>query len=440
MRTCFLLLAILCCQAAVRGMEVSADRPSVLHTLTHDPEAKCLDGTPGAYYFRPSPANSTDSDKWLIYLMGGGVCTGKENCYQRSLTRLGSSALWPHLSQNNPQGPLSTNCTINPDFCNYNHVHVIYCDGMIYTGNQNNVVMYGNHTLYYRGSRIWKGVIDHLAMTTSFSSASTVLLTGCSAGGLATFLHGDQIAARIRSHVTGLKKIRSMPISGFFLRQPNADYLPVLEMLTSELIASCNGTDQLNGLCRDRVTQSASDVCTFPEFVFSGSTLPTFALNSKTDAWQVMCTLLGAPTATGFGCGSVQPTASCLGNGSPTAAFNNCTVQQMLPILWYQDTFLNRVWAVDGFHRPGSGSFISSCFTHCEASEDYYWYNLAIDGVTMQQAVSRWWNDENPATSSANHTYIDCARPYAAPYNCNPTCHPPAGTTTSQPVPHDWLF
>lgn len=62
-----------------------------------DPDAKCLDGSPPALYIH----QGSETDKFLIFLEGGGFCQGEsqaeviEQCYQRSKTLLGSSNLWP---------------------------------------------------------------------------------------------------------------------------------------------------------------------------------------------------------------------------------------------------------------------------------------------------------------------------------------------------------
>ena len=53
--------------------------------------AKCLDGTPGAFYLNANPGNNT----WIIYLNGGGECTDVASCTGRSKTELGSSTLLP---------------------------------------------------------------------------------------------------------------------------------------------------------------------------------------------------------------------------------------------------------------------------------------------------------------------------------------------------------
>lgn len=65
-----------------------------------DPDALCLDGTPGAYYL-----SKKDPTKVILYFEGGGWCgagnlaSTLESCYQRSKGGLGSSASYPNTIQ-----------------------------------------------------------------------------------------------------------------------------------------------------------------------------------------------------------------------------------------------------------------------------------------------------------------------------------------------------
>lgn len=68
-----------------------------------------------------------------MYLEGGGYCADLEDCFQRSKTYLGSSTQWPLSMELN--GFLSDNSAVNPDFYNWNIVKVMYCDGMVYSGD-----------------------------------------------------------------------------------------------------------------------------------------------------------------------------------------------------------------------------------------------------------------------------------------------------------------
>ncbi|CAI7843250.1 unnamed protein product, partial [Closterium sp. NIES-54] len=55
--------------------------------------AKCLDGSPPGYYFRPGAA--AGRLRWHIYLPGGAWCVTPADCSARAGTRLGSSKSFP---------------------------------------------------------------------------------------------------------------------------------------------------------------------------------------------------------------------------------------------------------------------------------------------------------------------------------------------------------
>ena len=67
--------------------------------------------------------------------------------------------------------------------------------------------------LYVRGQRIWEEAIQHL-LSMGMSSADQVLLTACSAGGLAAILHCDQFSAFFAGRNTTVKCLAD---AGLFL-------------------------------------------------------------------------------------------------------------------------------------------------------------------------------------------------------------------------------
>ena len=86
----------------------------------------CLDGSPAGYYFRPGTGSG--ASKWIIYLRGGNWCFDLQSCFDRSMQTRGSTKYWPKTEQFD--GILSDDKVLNPDFHNWNFIHVIYCDGM----------------------------------------------------------------------------------------------------------------------------------------------------------------------------------------------------------------------------------------------------------------------------------------------------------------------
>ena len=121
-----------------------------LHLLndTESTGAVCLDGTPAGFYYSPA-ANAGASKSWQIYFQGGGWCYDEMDCYGRSKNNLGSSKNWPTSASLN--GIVSSDCKVNPDFCNFHRVWLAYCDGNSFSGNRDEPVVVQGKKLFFRG-------------------------------------------------------------------------------------------------------------------------------------------------------------------------------------------------------------------------------------------------------------------------------------------------
>lgn len=74
--------------------------------------------------------------------------------------------------------------------------------------------------LYFRGKAVLDAVLDDLEARFSALSASTdFVLTGTSAGGLATYLHATHVRSRLHTGAF----MAAMPDAGFFLDHPTVD-------------------------------------------------------------------------------------------------------------------------------------------------------------------------------------------------------------------------
>ena len=121
MRSSLLVCALFCLLAAADAQPKPMKLVSLADT---DPGAVCLDGSPGTFYF--SAATQDHSNDWLIFFQGGGWCYSEADCLQRSVGGpLGSSKSL--LDNSNPglSGLNSLDCQSNPDFCNFNVVHLV---------------------------------------------------------------------------------------------------------------------------------------------------------------------------------------------------------------------------------------------------------------------------------------------------------------------------
>ena len=87
-----------------------------------------------------------------------------------------------------------------------------YCDGGSQTGNVSDAVpVPGGGQVYYRGARIVRALIAELIANTTVNlgAATDVVISGCSAGGLSTFLHAPKWQAALPA-----AKVVAMPDSG----------------------------------------------------------------------------------------------------------------------------------------------------------------------------------------------------------------------------------
>jgi len=170
--------------------------------------SRCLDGSNGGYYFQAA-TKAGDKNKWVFFMEGGGVCIDEPSCMQRAGTDLGSSSHWSstfsgwELERN----VLGSNSSINP-FASWNHVYVRYCSGDAHTGMRKEAMESG---LYTAGHLILVGILEHLRNTTMLSSATHVLVSGESAGGIGTFSNADFFSSEFPSAV-----VKASPQSGLY--------------------------------------------------------------------------------------------------------------------------------------------------------------------------------------------------------------------------------
>lgn len=185
--------------------------------VLEDKQALCLDGTQGAYYiWKGDPA------KVLMFFEGGGWCGDNdfsstlENCYQRSKSDLGSSAKYG-ATQSFGEGILSDDA--NNIFRNWTRIFLKYCDGSGHQGTKSSPVLYKGAQIYFRGQNVTLGQFDSVDKQVGiFSSKVTQLvITGESAGGLATF----HWTSYLQSKVSPTTKFWSIPDSGVFVDTSN---------------------------------------------------------------------------------------------------------------------------------------------------------------------------------------------------------------------------
>jgi O-palmitoleoyl-L-serine hydrolase len=131
-----------------------------------------------------------------MYFVGGAACGAPDvgqtlySCYQRSKIHLGSSIYWP---KTNLFGGILSNDPNKNIFANWTKAVFLYCDGAFHQGYAKSPIKYKDTSLYFRGAAITRSHFKYMDSYFSFKAADKVVLTGSSAGGMATFVWADYL-------------------------------------------------------------------------------------------------------------------------------------------------------------------------------------------------------------------------------------------------------
>lgn len=327
--------------------------------------AMCLDGTPGAYYH--SPGNGNGTNKWYIHMQGGGWCENLDSCLGRSGGDLGSSKNYP-ATANLGGGYFDNNPAVNPMMYNWNMVFMRYCDGGSFSGNNATVTTYKGKKLYFRGMLILDAMLKDLLENRGLDKATDVVVSGCSAGGLASWLHTDKYRGIINKNA----KVVGLPDSGFFL-----DYEAPSKKYHSGMIWVFNQMNATAGVHQGCIAGESKEPwkCMFAEHTAPYIKSPMFPLQSEYDSWQ---------------------TSQDLASNDP-AMINQ----------WGKNltALVNKNFLTEANH----GIFLDSCHHHCGE-----WGSIRIDGDVQAIAFQKWYND--PKTKRIwNQNKA---------YPCDACCHP----------------
>ncbi|KAI3800174.1 hypothetical protein L1987_35484 [Smallanthus sonchifolius] len=351
-------------------------------------EAYCLDGSLPAYHIHLG--FGAGANNWLLQFEGGGWCNDIESCSERAQTRRGSTLLMNKLETFS--GILSNNASRNPDFYNWNRVKLRYCDGGSFAGDSK--FDNGTLVLYFRGQRIWQAIIEDL-LPKGLGLANKALLSGCSAGGLASYLHCNNFS----SYLPDTTAVKCLGDAGFFLDSPGINMLHTQRIFFQNLVTLQGIEKNLDENC----TSSISDPkqCIFPQYLLKYITPPLFILNSAYDVYQFHHIL-------------VPPSAD------PDGHWNRCKLNPKAcgpdQIRLLHAFRVEMLTAVRSFLYNSSrgGVFINSCFAHCQSESQDTWFALdspQLLNETIAESVGDWYFSRNVSKK------VDC------PYPCDTTCH-----------------
>jgi len=323
---------------------------------------------------------------------------------------------------------VDTDCMQNPTFCNFTKVAIRYCDGFSFVGDRDAPLVVHGRPLYFRGRRILRAVLALLQAKHQLHHAQSVMITGCSAGGLAAILNADMIAGEVRNMAPRISKILAVPSSGFFPDHATISGTRGYGSAMRNAFAMHNA----KGTCTAAMLQRGEPVsnCAFAEHAVRHSTTPLFLLQSTVDRWSTAC-VLTASEAIGSSragcdifycedvCSSEKDWLNCTDFWAGTPEM--CTDGQIVQLNSFNSDGAQRLRTALNYAHPKSQIFMHSCHFHCGANHFDFWNTWKFDGVTMNEAVSAWWLSNGSLFIGSDHD--PCMwHTNASTVNCNPSC------------------
>ncbi|XP_021289077.1 pectin acetylesterase 5-like isoform X2 [Herrania umbratica] len=349
--------------------------------------AFCLDGSLPAYHFQKGFGSG--SNNWVLHIEGGGWCNSIESCNDRKRTALGSSNYMDQLVEFS--GILSGHPSQNPDFYNWNKVKIRYCDGASFAGHPESQFKNGTK-LFFRGQLIWEAIMDEV-LSLGLSNAKEALLSGCSAGGLATLIHCDDF----RDHLPKDATVKCLADAGFFLDEPDILGNRTMRAFYHDVVQLQGTAKSLHKNCVGRMEPSK---CFFPQEIVKNVRTPLFIVNPAYDFWQIQHILVpDASDPHGYW-------SRCRLN------IQKCNSSQIETLQGFRNSLLKALSELQ--QRKEVGMFINSCFIHCQTLMAETWHSPnspRINDKTIAESVGDWYFNRKVSKQ------IDC------PYPCNPTCY-----------------
>ena len=323
-------------------------------------------GSPYGFYFVPSASGK--STAWTLYEEGGGWCYDEDDCAGRATTRLGSSKLFPKSAgcqcMNTASDALDEDC---------NCIYLPYCDGASFSGYREKPWQ----GLMHRGIRNLDATIEHALAKLGLDKATDLVLSGSSAGGLATFVHADHVVDKVRAQAPGIAEgaFNAVPFVGYFLDHHNAagDYNSSYTGRMEYVYNMQNVSGALSPDCLVAYPNTPF-MCFMSPHLAPFIRTPWWMVNSKYDSWQ-------------------------LGNDLQLANYSNAEFYD--DVLAYGEDFLSAAAPIAGMAR--SGGFVTSCVCHsCP------WDKLVDDqGVAVYERYAAW----RSSGYTKQRLYVDTALP-----------------------------
>lgn len=260
---------------------------------------------------------------------------------------------------------------------------IMYCDGLSFSGDRTEPLDVPGATvspIYFRGRRVMKANINDLLQNKGLSSATDVVLSGHSAGGLATYLHADEVRALLPQT---LMSYRAMPDAGFFLDHVTVTGDNEFGRQMRSAFTLGNTSSVLNAKCTSSHQGSLMD-CVFPQNFAQYIVTPLHVIQSEYDSYQVS-SILQLPCSPPKG---------------------NCNASMIQKFLQYGED-LKAACNASGLYSGVTNRAIwtDACIAHTQGYYgDYYdnteWEVPSGSGNTLAASVYKWVSGEAVGTAA----------------------------------------
>lgn len=400
--------------------------------LERYPRARCLDGTPGAYYVNlamskmrrgegrdakgaPSVLGDDERDErgykgyatertWIIMLQGGGECVAAPGCAERAGTARGSSELLPDeiVYDRGIQAVASDDVRKSLPFSNANMVTVAYCSGDLYTGRAQEADAAG---MWHSGSYIVEAVLQELIRAYGMTNADVILLAGRSAGGIGLVAQVDAWADLIRERLPveakSSVKIIGAPFAGFHFFHNETMFIDRADDAKEKTGgASRRGDDSLNYIPWDEDSFKR-----YVEYWRAQDSLPEACVMSHAgEEWRCIVaqhSLKTIRTPLFFSQALTDSVVMRLHDNFG----GDLTKRKQIKFATKWSKTMRRALAPILKH-PSAGLFAAQCYMHTDFDD------VSIDGVSHQMALAEWVFHEKTVRLVDSCDGV----------SCNPTC------------------
>ncbi len=392
------------------------------------PHARCLDGTPGAYYVNLATSKMSRRDAknvkgdasalvedergsegyatartWVIMLQGGGECVAAPGCAERAGTARGSSELLPDeiVYDRGIQAVASDDVGKSLPFSNANMVTVAYCSGDLYMGRAQEADATG---MWHSGSYIVEAVLQELIRAYGMTDADVILLAGRSAGGIGLVAQvdawADLIRERLPAQAKSSVKIVGAPFAGYHFFHNETTFIDKSADAKEKAGVTRRGDDALNYIPWDEDSFKR-----YIEYWRAQESLPEACVMTHAgEEWRCIVAAHSFKTIRTPLFFSQALTDSVVMRLHDNFGGDLAKRKQLKFAVKWSKT-MRRVLAPVLKH-PSAGLFAAQCYMHTDFDD------VSIDGVSHQTAFAEWVFHEKTVR------LVDACDGVS----CNPTC------------------